>query len=77
MRMSNSRARQIVNDWLKSQGKGVPWFGHSYVDFVTEARILSGIDTPTHVFDIWDDRQEACAWLRDLAKKVSSAEGAN
>ncbi len=69
MRMTNARARQIVNEWLSATGKQRPATSHNYVDFVTEVRILTGIDPQEDVFDVWE-REDACAWLRVLAHRI-------
>lgn len=73
MKMSNSRARRIVNEWLAGQGKQLPWAEHSYIDFVTEVRHLTGIDSLEGVFDVWE-RIDACAWLRVLARRIEDKE---
>lgn len=69
-RMTNKLAREIVNDWLKKQGKPVPWSGHNYVDYVTEVRISTGVDALKDALDVWIYRDEACAWLRCLAYRI-------
>jgi hypothetical protein len=68
-RMTNKLARETVNKWLAEQGKKLPWFDHTYVDFVTEVRNLTGIDPQENAFDVWDTI-DACQWLRVLAMRI-------
>lgn len=67
--MTNNRAREIVDQWLSDLGRSTPWEGHNYIDYVTEVRILSGIDPQQDAFDVWD-REDACQWLRVLARRI-------
>ena len=68
-RMTDKRAREIVDKWLIERWQNPPWDGHSYVDYVTEVRILTGIDPQEDAFDVWE-RPDACAWLRVLARRI-------
>lgn len=71
-RMTNLRARKIVADWLKANGKQVPWEGHDYATFVTVVRKTSGVARPADPSDLWS-RPQACAWLRQFARAIEAA----
>lgn len=68
--MTNKRARQIVNDWMATEGEaGVPSPDLDHTEFANQAlayiRHHYGIRGRSRDFA---DRQEACAWLRKHAQ---------
>lgn len=68
MRMTNNRARKIVDEWLKATRGQTIEAGLDYRDYTNTLYCLLGISEDP--FDIFLDRAEACEWLRDVAHAI-------
>lgn len=65
-RMTNKRAREIVNEWLTTQGKTPPPDTLDYLSYAHACRLQYSGKYP----DTIDTRQTACRLIREFAQLV-------
>lgn len=69
MRMTNKRARAIVNEWMRGNGWDPPTDDLPYIEYVMVARRLLGIETGVSAML---HRPTACQWLRNQAEELEA-----